>query len=56
MEHTTRRGRFIVFEGIDGSGKTTQTKRLEAHLAAQGRTVLLTAEPTTFARVVENER
>lgn len=46
MEHTTRRGRFIVFEGIDGSGKTTQTKRLEAHLAAQGRTVLLTAEPT----------
>ena len=46
MENTKRRGRFIVFEGIDGSGKTTQTRLLSAHLEAQGRVTLLTAEPT----------
>ena len=45
---TTRRGRFLVFEGIDGSGKTTQTKFLCDHLRAQGREVSLTAEPTSL--------
>ena len=42
------RGRFIVLEGIDGAGKTTQAERLEAYLKSQGRRVLRTAEPTTF--------
>ncbi|NWF70486.1 MAG: dTMP kinase [Chloroflexi bacterium] len=36
---------FITFEGIDGSGKTTQAQRLAAHLRAQGHDVLLTREP-----------
>ncbi len=40
------RGRFIVFEGIDGAGKTTQIKMLAERLEAQGRTVHITAEPT----------
>jgi dTMP kinase len=31
-----RRGRFIVLEGADGSGKSTQAKRLVAHLAGRG--------------------
>src|SRR6266436_4709163 len=39
------RGRFITFEGMDGSGKTTQMHRLAARLRAMGRTVLETAEP-----------
>jgi dTMP kinase len=39
------RGLFITFEGMDGSGKTTQLRRLAAHLRALGRTVLETAEP-----------
>ncbi len=43
-----KKGRFIVFEGIDGSGKTTQAKRLAAALSAKGRDVVLTAEPTGF--------
>lgn len=41
------RGRFIVFEGIDGAGKTTQIHRLAERLRAEGRTVAITAEPTT---------
>ena len=39
------RGIFITFEGMDGSGKTTQMKRLAARLRSTGRTVLETAEP-----------
>jgi dTMP kinase len=38
-------GLFITFEGMDGSGKTTQMHRLAARLRALGRTVLETAEP-----------
>ena len=41
-----QRGRFIVFEGIDGAGKTTQISLLEAKLRAEGRRVMVTAEPT----------
>lgn len=40
------RGRFIVFEGIDGAGKTTQIELLEKQLQKQGRRVYRTAEPT----------
>ena len=40
------RGRFIVFEGIDGAGKTTQINLLAKHLSEQGRAVYCTAEPT----------
>ncbi len=37
---------FIVFEGIDGSGKGTQARMLADHLIRQGRKVVLTEEPT----------
>ena len=40
------RGRFIVFEGIDGAGKSTQIQLLVNRLKEQGRTVYWTAEPT----------
>lgn len=43
-----QKGRFIVFEGIDGSGKTTQAKMLAEYLQGQGRKAVLTAEPTSL--------
>ncbi len=41
-----RKGKFIVFEGIDGAGKTTQVEMLAKNLRALGRSVSLSAEPT----------
>lgn len=37
---------FIVFEGIDGCGKSTQIEKLEQTLIRMGRRVFRTAEPT----------
>lgn len=41
-----KRGRFIVIEGIDGAGKTTQIEILAEKLREEGRVVHVTAEPT----------
>ena len=37
---------FIAFEGIDGSGKSTQAKMLANYFGQKGKQVELTAEPT----------
>ena len=36
---------FVTFEGLDGSGKSTQIERLRAALAAEGREVVTAREP-----------
>jgi dTMP kinase len=36
---------FVTFEGLDGSGKTTQVELLRAALEAEGREVVSTREP-----------
>ncbi len=40
-----RRGFFISVEGADGSGKSSQVRRLAQHLRAHGRDVVETREP-----------
>jgi dTMP kinase len=39
-------GKFIVLEGIDGSGKTVQAQLLAQNLTKQGQKVFLTKNPT----------
>jgi dTMP kinase len=40
-----RRGVLITFEGVEGSGKSTQVERLAKHLAALGMSCLVSREP-----------
>jgi len=46
MEAQNKQGKFIVFEGTDGSGKSTQMTRLSKYLKERGVSCFLTHEPT----------
>jgi dTMP kinase len=41
----SRRGKFVTFEGLDGTGKSTQMRKLAAALRATGHKVVETREP-----------
>lgn len=46
MKKNSYAGKFIVFEGIDGSGKTTQARLMGERFAKEGINALCTREPT----------
>src|SRR3984893_8944803 len=45
ISHMSRRGKFISFEGLDGTGKSTQLRKLAIALGAAGFKVIETREP-----------
>ncbi len=45
MRQMSRRGKFITFEGLDGTGKSTQLRKLAAVVRAHGHKVIETREP-----------
>lgn len=49
MKKHTYKGRFIVVEGLDGAGHTTQAKLLGQFLEKMGKKVVLTHEPTLIS-------
>lgn len=57
MKKNFLKGQFIVFEGLDGSGQSTQVRLLTEFLKSQGKVVLATKEPTRtspVAREIKN--
>src|SRR5262245_19716350 len=50
------RGKLITFEGIDGSGKSTQLRLLEKYLAGRGSAYLSTREPggTALGQIIRS--
>lgn len=46
MSNLERRGKLIVFEGTDGTGKSTQMQLLGHYLQSKGHAIVTTREPT----------
>lgn len=45
LKHNPYKGLYIAFEGIDGSGKTTQIELLRSYFEKKEKTVVVTSEP-----------
>ncbi|MGA1846375.1 dTMP kinase [Deferribacter abyssi] len=56
QETDLKKGLFLVIDGIDGCGKTTQTQLVVDYLKSLGKNVLLTKEPggTSIGKVLRN--
>ena len=48
MQKNSYRGKLIVFEGLDGSGKSIQAELLLSYLKKNGKKAHLTSEPTRY--------
>jgi dTMP kinase len=55
MRNNTYPGKFIVLEGLDGSGQSTQVALLKELLLSQGREVVSTKEPTVNGSSVSQQ-
>ena len=53
---TSKKGLFIVVDGMDGAGKGAQIELLKAHLESMGRHIVMTREPggTDMAQEIRN--
>ncbi len=51
LKRNPYKGKYIVIEGIDGSGKSTQVKLVKDALEKNGKIVLETSEPNTHDRI-----
>jgi len=45
LKRNSYKGKYIVIEGIDGSGKTTQVEKIVEYFRSQGKSVVQTREP-----------
>lgn len=46
-------GRYFAFEGIDGSGKSTQVEKVKRYLEKKRKTVAITSEPMQKGKIQE---
>ncbi len=53
MTIPARKGVLIVFEGTDGTGKSTQLQLLSRYLQDKGYPVVTTREPTVLRSVLK---
>ena len=56
MKKNPYKGKFIAFEGLDGSGQTTQANLLKDYLKKKGFKVILTKEPTRDSKAGKKVR
>ncbi len=53
MMNNEYKGKLITFSGLNGSGKTTQIKKLKKWLKRNGHKVFLTKQPTDFLNITQ---
>lgn len=51
LRRNTYKGKYIAFEGIDGSGKSTQLEVIRDYLEKKGKTVITTSEPQSSGMI-----
>ncbi|MBI2074233.1 MAG: dTMP kinase [Candidatus Levybacteria bacterium] len=53
LKRNPYKGKYIVVEGIDGSGKTTQVEKLKEYFEKKGKQVVIVKEPTREGEIGE---
>lgn len=53
LKRNPYKGKYFAFEGLDGSGKSTQVEAVKAYLEKKGKTVVITSEPQSSGVIQE---